>query len=95
MWRLLVRRGGSGIAIDLDENKPRRIILLLNDIEPGHTLFFKARPGIRQRRSFKLFHCFRFDMNMNVNNEHIFYKTILNPTLYGVEWQLYEWVGKE
>jgi hypothetical protein len=34
-------------------------------------------------------------MNMNVNNEHIFYKTILNPTLYGVEWQLYEWVGKE
>lgn len=71
MRRLLVRRGGGSIAIDLDQDELRGIVLLLEDIESNDPRLLEARLGIGERRVFEGFHGIRFGMNMDVNNEHI------------------------
>ncbi len=70
MRRFLVRGGGGGLAIDLYEHEPGRIILLLGDLKPRHARFLQTGARICQRRLLEGLDAFWFDMNMNVNNEH-------------------------
>ena len=60
---------GSLMTLSLPKTKIR--VLLLDEVESNHTRFLHARLRIRQRRFFERLHRFRFDMSMNVNNEHI------------------------
>ena len=52
--RLLVGRGRLWCAVDLDEHKLRRILMLPDHIKPGDPRFLEARSGILQGRLLKV-----------------------------------------
>ena len=66
----LVRGGGIRIPINFHQHKARRVILLLDDVEARDARLFQAFPRVGEHRLFESFDALRFDMNMNVNNEH-------------------------
>lgn len=66
----LVRGGGIGVTIDFHQHEARRVLGLLQDVEAQHTKFEPAAPRVELRRLPEGLDAFRFDMNMNVNDEH-------------------------
>ena len=70
MIGLLVRCRRVRRSVRFYQDKPRRIILLLDDIEPGNPRLLDALPRIRQRCLFKGFHIFRLHLDMHMNNQH-------------------------
>lgn len=57
-------------AIDFDQDKPRRIILLLEDIEASNAGFLTAMKSIFDGSGSERFNLIRFDMHKNMNNQH-------------------------
>src|SRR5437899_7864947 len=72
MRSLLMLRRRIGVAIDLDEHKPCRVVLLLDDIEPGDAGFADAVARIFERGLFEGLDAFRFNAHMNMDNKHRF-----------------------
>ncbi len=68
MLCFLMGGGRVGRAITLHQDEPGRVILLLDDIEPGNTSFLDALPRVREGRLLKRLDRFRLHMNVNVNN---------------------------
>ena len=66
----LVRGGGIHIPINFHQHKARRVILLLDDVKAHDARFFQAFPRIGECRLFEGFRALRFDVNMDMNNEH-------------------------
>jgi tetratricopeptide (TPR) repeat protein len=70
MLRFLVRGGGIRIPINFHQHKPRRVVLLLDDVEARHARLFQTHTGVGERRLFKSLNALQLDMNMDMNNEH-------------------------
>ena len=56
--------------IDLNQDKPSGIVLLLNKVEAGNPGFLNAGFGIGESRRFEGLNRLRFDPHVNMNNEH-------------------------
>ena len=69
MFGLLVRGIGIHIAIDLDEQETRGVILLLDDVETQHAGLVDAFARIGEGGSFEDFNAFRFDVDVDMNDE--------------------------
>lgn len=68
--RLLVRGRRLGGAIGLDEDKARRVVRLLDDVEPGDAGFDDRLQCILQARGLEGVDAPGFYVNVNMNNEH-------------------------
>ena len=71
MFGLFVCRRCACITINLHEHKPRRVVLLLDNIELCDTGFFQALLRVGNGSPLESFNGFRFDVNMNMNDEHM------------------------
>ena len=67
---LLVRGRRLGRAVDLDEHEARRIVRLLDDVEPGDAGFSDRLPGIFQTRGREGLDATGFYVNSDVDDEH-------------------------
>src|ERR1041385_2809318 len=70
MRRGLMRRRSVRGAIGLDQQKARRIVLLLEDVESCNAGFFDAFFGIGEGGITKHLRVFSFNLYMNVNDKH-------------------------
>ena len=68
MFGFLMRVGGTGITIDFHQHEPRRVVLLLQNVKAQDAQFQQAPACVEPRRLFEVLNAFRFDMDMNVNN---------------------------
>ena len=70
MRRVLVRRIGFGAPVMLDQNEPRRVVDLLDDVEAQATRFEKAQAGIEARRMDEAVDRFRFYADLDMHDKH-------------------------
>ena len=66
---LLVRGRRLGRAVDLDEHEARRIVRLLDDVEPGDAGFADRLPGVFQTRGREGLDATGFYVNSDVDDE--------------------------
>jgi hypothetical protein len=66
-----MRGGGPGIAINLHQHEPRRVILLLQDVEAQDAGFLQTVARVESGRLLERHDALRFDMDLNVNYEHV------------------------
>ena len=66
----LVSGGRIGVTIGLNKDEPRRIVLLLNDVEAPNARFLHAFPRVGETGLLKCLNTLRFDVDMDVDNEH-------------------------
>jgi hypothetical protein len=66
----LVRRSRIEIAVDLHKHKPRGIIELLADVEPGNARLANALSAVFDTGVAKGLLASRFHMNVDVNDKH-------------------------
>src|SRR5208282_5495961 len=71
MLRFLVRGGGLGVPINLHQHEPRRIVLLLQNVEAQDTRLQQTQARVEARRLRERLHRIRFDMNMNLDHKHV------------------------
>ena len=57
-------------AIPLDQHEPRRVVLLLNHVEPGDAGLFHAFTGVSQRGCLERLDAIRPHMHVDMNEEH-------------------------
>jgi len=67
---LLVCCGRLRRSVDFDEDKPRRIVDLLDDIEAGDAWFPDRLPGVLLARGLEGFDVLRLYVNSDMNDEH-------------------------
>jgi hypothetical protein len=63
----------SGIllrTIDFDQHKARWVIALLDHVKPSNARLLYALAGILDRGPTKGVHVLRFDVHINMNNQH-------------------------
>jgi hypothetical protein len=61
---------GFRVAVNLDQNEARWVILLLDKIEPRDSRFTYAILGILQGERLESFQEFRSDMRIDKHNKH-------------------------
>jgi hypothetical protein len=66
----LVRGGGIRIPINFHQHKARQVILLLDDVKAHDARLFQAFPRVGEGCLFESLNALRFDVNMDMNNEH-------------------------
>ena len=69
------------IAINFDEYKASRIVLLLNHIEAGDAGLFYALASVGQRDAFKILDALRLHVNVDVDDEHFFEEMADRPKI--------------
>ena len=70
MRRFLVGGGGTGVAIDFHQHEPCRVVGPLQGVEAQHARLEPAAPRVQLRRLLERLDAFRFDVDMNMNDEH-------------------------
>jgi hypothetical protein len=70
MRGLLVRGGGVGRAVDLDEDETRGIVGLLDDVKTGDAGFAHTLAGVRETRGGEGLDASGSDVDVDMNDEH-------------------------
>ena len=70
MFRFLVGRRCGRVAIHFNQDESRWVILLLHDVKARDTRLSQALTSVCERGFFEGINRFRFNVDMNMNDEH-------------------------
>jgi len=65
-----MRGGRFDAPVNLNEQEPGRVLLLLQQIKGGDAGFLQTKPRIGEGGLAKGFDVFRFNVDMDMNNQH-------------------------